>query len=367
MDRVSHKEGTMLTPGEPAPWFRARNTKSPRFLFDTVAGRYIVLCFFGSAGDPASGRVVQLFEQSHDRFDLQNCSFLGVSTDPADEFLSRIRQQWPAMSYFWDFDGQISRRYGIDAPDGSGYERQTLVLDQSLRVLAVFPFEHTPEIHVGTVLQYVQALPPVRSLQGRAPVLVVSRVFDHDFCRALIAFYEEQGGAETGYMREIDGQTVHVVNHNFKRRSDCILTDPELLQNVESRLRRCVIPEVKKAFQFDATHIERYNVAYYDAAVQGFFHKHRDDSANVTAHRRFAVTINLNAEDYDGGDLAFPEFGPATYRAPTGGAIVFSCTLMHEVTPMTRGKRYAILPFLYDDAAERIREANLAFLDAGTV
>ena len=29
---------------------------------------------------------------------------------------------------------------------------------------------------------------------------------------------------------------------------------------------------------------------------------------------------------------------------------------------MTRGTRYAVLPFLYDDAAAKIREANMATL-----
>ena len=29
---------------------------------------------------------------------------------------------------------------------------------------------------------------------------------------------------------------------------------------------------------------------------------------------------------------------------------------------MTRGRRYAFLPFLYDEAASKIREANSAFL-----
>jgi predicted 2-oxoglutarate/Fe(II)-dependent dioxygenase YbiX len=62
------------------------------------------------------------------------------------------------------------------------------------------------------------------------------------------------------------------------------------------------------------------------------------------------VTINLN-NDYAGGDLRFPEFGPRRYRGPVGGAVVFSCALLHEVTPVTRGVRYAKLPFLYDSAA----------------
>jgi predicted 2-oxoglutarate/Fe(II)-dependent dioxygenase YbiX len=77
------------------------------------------------------------------------------------------------------------------------------------------------------------------------------------------------------------------------------------------------------------------------------------------------VTINLNAGGYDGGDLRFPEFGGRTYRAPTGGAVVFSCSLLHEATPVTRGTRYAFLPFLYDDEAARLREANNPHLDEG--
>jgi hypothetical protein len=52
-----------------------------------------------------------------------------------------------------------------------------------------------------------------------------------------------------------------------------------------------------------------------------------------------------------------------TYVAPPGGAIVFSCSLLHEATAVTRGTRYAFLPFLYDDAAARVREQNLPFLD----
>jgi hypothetical protein len=35
------------------------------------------------------------------------------------------------------------------------------------------------------------------------------------------------------------------------------------------------------------------------------------------------------------------------------------------VSRITRGKRYAFLPFLYDDAAAKIREANNKFLGEG--
>src|SRR5262249_52451146 len=123
-----------------------------------------------------------------------------------------------------------------------------------------------------------------------------------------------------------------------------------------------LLPEVHKAYQFRVTRIERHIVACYDAAEGGHFAPHRDNTTRGTAHRRFAVSLNLNTGQYEGGMLCFPEFGPQLYNAPAGGAVVFSCSLLHAATPVTKGKRYAFLPFLYDEAAARVREENLKYL-----
>jgi hypothetical protein len=72
-------------------------------------------------------------------------------------------------------------------------------------------------------------------------------------------------------------------------------------------------------------------------------------------------TYNLNV-DFDDGEIRFPEYGPRSFKPPVGGAVVFSCSLLHAVSTMTRGRRYAFLPFLYDEAASQIRQANSTFL-----
>jgi peroxiredoxin len=352
----------MLTPGEPAPWFTARASVNPRYQFDTVAGRYVVLCFFGSADNPESRRVLADIAQNCQRFDVENFLFLGVSADPSDEQTGRVSSQWPGIIYLWDFDLAVSRLYGVLLPGSSTFERQTIVLDQALRTLAVFPFQGNIESHVPTLLRYMQGLPAIHTLTGLAPVLIVPNVFSGELCRALIGLYDQHGGTESGYMKEVEGKTVPVLNFDYKRRSDHMIVEPSLLRETEARLRQCLFPAIQLAFQFKVTHIERYIVACYDAASGGHFRKHRDHTTKGTAHRRFAVTINLNAEEYEGGDMRFAEFGAGTYRAPTGGALVFSCCLMHEVTVVTRGKRYAFLPFLYDDEAAKVREMNLPFL-----
>ncbi|THD60691.1 MAG: hypothetical protein E8A12_10465, partial [Phenylobacterium sp.] len=38
------------------------------------------------------------------------------------------------------------------------------------------------------------------------------------------------------------------------------------------------------------------------------------------------------------------------------------CSLLHEATPVTKGVRYAFLPFLFDEAGEALRQKNLHLL-----
>ncbi|MDQ3125431.1 MAG: 2OG-Fe(II) oxygenase, partial [Pseudomonadota bacterium] len=198
--------------------------------------------------------------------------------------------------------------------------------------------------------------------EGSAPVLMTPRIFEPAFCAQLIALYRETGGQPSGFMREVGGVTTLMTDRDHKRRSDAIIEEDALQKQVVARLTRRLLPQIQKVFNFKATRIERYLVARYDAGTGGFFRPHRDNTTKGTAHRRFAVSINLNA-DYEGGDLRFPEFGPRTYRPPPGGAVVFSCSVLHEATEVTRGERFAFLPFLYDEAAAQIREANLKYLD----
>ena len=63
-----------------------------------------------------------------------------------------------------------------------------------------------------------------------------------------------------------------------------------------------------------------------------------------------------------GGDLVFPEFGRRRYRVPMGGAVVFSCGALHQIMPVTKGRRFAFLAFLYGEADAALREANNAKL-----
>ena len=352
---------THLTPGDPAPWFTAAASNNPNFAFSTVAGRFVVLTFFGSAADPVAARLLEIVVDKRAIFDDANLAFFGVSHDPGDT--ERVVPQLVGVRYFWDFDKAVAKQYGMTAENASPLT--SFVLDLSLRVLAVIP-ERDPEKHAGalfTILSRLPKLPAPMPAGPTAPILVVPRVFEPAFCRKLIELYEANGGEESGFMREQNGRTVGVVDYAHKRRKDYTIDDPAIRTAAQARIRRRLLPEIKKAFQFEVTRMERYIVACYEAATSGHFRAHRDNTTRGTAHRRFAVTLNLNSDEYEGGDLRFPEFGPQLYRAPSGGAVVFSCSLLHEAMPVTKGIRYVFLPFLYDEAAAAVREANNQYLD----
>jgi hypothetical protein len=59
-----------LMAGDPAPRFHQRSTKNPSYAFDTAAGRYIVLCFFVSAGDPGGRGAIAGVLQNRSLFDV---------------------------------------------------------------------------------------------------------------------------------------------------------------------------------------------------------------------------------------------------------------------------------------------------------
>lgn len=68
---------------------------------------------------------------------------------------------------------------------------------------------------------------------------------------------------------------------------------------------------------------------------------------------------------FGGGEVSFPEYGQRSFKAPIGGAVVFSCSLLHAVSTVTRSRRFAFLPFLYDEAAAQVLEANAKSLARG--
>ena len=360
---------SILLPGDPAPWFRQRCT-APQgtYTFDMSAGRHVLLFFFGSSLDTGIQAELAQIKASCALFDARQANFFGVSADVADETEARLTESLPGIRFFWDADGVVGRLYGAQplSPDQALPTRSRWVLlDPMLRVLGLMDHEPGMAAHVVAVLETLLSTSRSRA-DNVAPVLCLEHVFEPEVCQRLVAAYHAGGSVASGVLTEREvGRSTTISDAGFKRRRDCTLRDSALVQQVQARIIRRVVPEVRKVFQFEATRLERLIVACYDSADQGCFGAHRDNTVSATAHRRFAVSINLN-DDFEGGEISFPEFGTRSYRPGAGGAVIFSCSLMHAVSPVLRGRRYACLPFMHDEAAAKLRQSNRATIREAT-
>ena len=358
---TDHETGSnRIALGDPVPWFSAPVVTGGSFDLHVSAGRWVVLSFLGSPANPrAMAEIAELARASSSLDEDQvivGCVLTGQPDDAAR--LAAIGSS--KLFFLADYDGAISRSFGAHEMP------RTVVLDPMLRAVADIAWD-VPQGHAETVGSVLRGLPSVDDSAGVpmfAPALMVPRVFSFDICDFLVQFYEQQGGVDSGFQFDVAGKTTTLSDWRLKRRSDVALAAPEVRELVRGQIVRRLLPAIERYFQFRATRMERCLVACYDSEVGGHFHRHRDNVNAGAQHRRFAVSINLN-NNFEGCDLTFPEFGRKTYRPPEGGALVFSCGALHQVTPVTKGRRYAFLTFLYGEEDAKRREANNARLHVG--
>ncbi|HWE75907.1 MAG TPA: 2OG-Fe(II) oxygenase [Stellaceae bacterium] len=347
--------------GDPAPWFSASTITGGSADLHVSGGRWTVVSFLDDLAAPRAEAERQALIGSIAGMTEDHLVAYAVLTVPPVA-LGAIASMAPAtLRYVADYDGAVTRLYGAVGAQGS------VVLDPMLRVVAIVPWDH-PAGHATILRQMLKGLPSVDESTGvpmTAPALIVPRVLDFDLCDFLVKLYDKMGGDDSGFLLDVEGKTRTVVNYDLKQRRDMPIVVPELREKIRDQLVRRLLPAIDRYFQFAATRMDRYLVSCYDSLEGGHFFRHRDNINAGAQHRRFAVSINLN-RDYEGCDLIFPEFGRRTYRAPVGGAVVFSCGALHEVTPITRGRRYAFLPFLYGEADAALRAKNNALIEEGS-
>lgn len=194
------------------------------------------------------------------------------------------------------------------------------------------------------------------TIMEQAPVLLIPNIFSKSECDALIDYWTHGTKEEGNNLASADGGNYYD-GPQIKRRTDVAIQSKKLFELVKTRVERRVFPELLKSFQFTLARMEMPRVGCYDAAVLGEFRRHRDNSTPYTAHRKFALSINLN-DDFDGGEVAFPEYGRKVYKPGPGGGVAFSSALLHEARPVTRGKRFGLFTFFTDEEGGR-REAEM--------
>lgn len=341
MQRPPHDLGI----GDRAPDFAlpAPDGKFYQFYERTKGGQVALLFAPNIAGE--AGDQIKRFVKRHDDFKALGIDIFAISLDSSEDngkldlpFLVWSDSKRAITTHYLDSAGiPADRRTGITA----------FLLDANQRVLSI-----QSGAGVGcadAVFKFYQALPPPpppQVITSNAPVIVMPNLIDRAMCRDLMKLWHEGGNEEGGVTSVLGDDEVNRLHLAVKKRRDHTIMDPDLHDILQWTIGRRLAPEVEKAFQFSGFGFDRFVVSCYDAVRGDYFRPHRDNLSPANSDRAFALTLNLNTDDYTGGELVFPEYGPNKFRPKSGGGVVFSCSLLHEALPATNGRRYALLSFL---------------------
>ncbi|MFQ3680265.1 MAG: redoxin domain-containing protein [Pseudanabaenaceae cyanobacterium] len=350
---------------EPAPLFALPSTGSKDWILRDRAGKPLVLVFYGGDRLPACREVGRQIQAHLTEFEALGAEIVSISPDPLPVREQMAAEEGWTFRLVSDSQLQVSQLYGVcsqqlgaDGVPQVVYQRAAVLLDRNLRVMRAYTLAETePLAPILADIRELFPLQPEVDVPMQAPVLLIPNVLSREFCRYLIEVWETRGHGDSGFMKRDGDKTVGYIDHSFKIRQDHFVRDADLKQAIDRPIQRIVFPEIEKAFSYKATRREDYKIACYDASSGGFFRAHRDNTTGGTAHRRFAMSINLNTEEYEGGYLRFPEYGPYRYRPATGSAVVFNCSLLHEATDVLAGRRFVLLAFFYGEAEAQARRA----------
>lgn len=322
--------------GQRAPQLVGATEGGRFYSLDIQAGRPAVLLFLHGCAPEAAAALLIALEPARGALDAagidltplapQHVSYALAFAETAHREAVIYANPWPAL------------------PTAGAW---AVVVDRAGRIVHQGPVEGADDLLL--VVAFTSPLltsEPARRCVSSAPALILPNVLAPEDCRGIIERFEQaehKAGVMAGFK---DGQAIVKLDESKKRRREIELKmgspDHNLILNA---LTRCCVPEIKRAFQVDIAHADRILVARYDD-TGGYFKRHRDDAAPQTAFREFAISLNLNTDEYEGGELLFPEFDDNRYSPPAGGAVIFSASLLHEAAPVTRGSRYVVLSFL---------------------
>jgi len=315
---------------------------------DLVAGKPLVLLFCRGDAERATA-VLSAFRDVYGAFQALEVSVFALGRLPVDSNRAAHAALRLPFKLLADASGDVFRAYGADGTAA------VVILDGNHRIACILPDGPAAAL-VEAALSYLRGnLAPRReSVKSHAPILLLPRVLDDADCGRLIGLWSRpvnvwpsaDGFRSEGHTRE---QGDFKVDHSgaYGQMTEYVVRDPAVQRFLDQRFNRRVAGEMRKAFQTGVSQREDYRVVRYDSQSGGVLHAHRDNSTKEIAHRRFTMTINLNAGDYDGGALRFREYGDHLYEVERGTAVIWSASLLHEVMPVIRGTRFVLGVHMY--------------------
>lgn len=166
----------------------------------------------------------------------------------------------------------------------------------------------------------------------------INNMFTPEDCKEIIkigkSYKSENGTIESG--------------NNSNIRKSNVTWLPALDAKNETIYRKvcdAIISGNQSMFGFDLTYIEDLQFTEYNKG--SFYKSHKDAGFNKNYSRKLSFILQLtDSSEYEGGDLVLYDSSisePCIADREIGTITLFPSYLVHEVTPITKGKRHSLV------------------------
>jgi predicted 2-oxoglutarate/Fe(II)-dependent dioxygenase YbiX len=207
------------------------------------------------------------------------------------------------------------------------------------------------EAAVTSVIKQVSTSPAANSdvrQSALAPddrVLLATGCFDSELIDLVLRSQASGEWVDSPMVRpDVHGAAVLQPDYSAKARWDQRVTNSTVTAALAQGVAAYLLPTVSQWWGLSITAFESWKLVRYEPG-HGWFGEHRDNTTPDAAHRQLALTIGLNS-GYSGGELHFSELDESIVVGP-GDAVIFPCSLLHCVRPVTSGERLAVISFLW--------------------
>ena len=150
-----------------------------------------------------------------------------------------------------------------------------------------------------------------------------------------------------------DGQVGNRVDFKQKKRKDFFVNDRPTIRMIDNFYFDNIYTKINTHFG-DIKYREIWKIGKYYGDQQSFYQSHRDTTGN-TKYRKMSTICSLtDPDEYDGGCLVFDELG-LEFKFKKGQVIIFDSSLLHRVSPVTRGVRTVLIGFMFGDEGCKIK------------
>lgn len=324
---------------------------------DYLSGKHLVLIFLNSTNAQLNTDTLRHVANTQQDLHHNNTTVIAITArnKGRDNFNLKHKSGfvWPVIH---DSGGSVFASFGLHKLHGEAI--RCILLTPQRQIRAWFDSPTNIEATLKEIIAMTTSLSAVEDARWsacHAPVLHIPNVFSPEECRQLIAMFNQQEQYVVRPPREgevVGNFKVPVYEHDRQDRVDQIVKDPKTLEFIDQRIFGRITPMIVKAFAFNVTRREAVHLARYTGAREGHHMGHRDNTSAAMSYRRFALSIALN-NDFEGGEITFEEYSPHGYKPFPGTALVFSSSLLHEVSEITSGTRYSLISNLFNDEALR--------------